>query len=119
MTRVVVIGIDGLDADLLRVYGPSLPHLRRLMLESPFLELKSSFPPETISAWASIYTGLNPANHGVLDRGNYADNSSQPPKLKIPYGETFWDIAGRASKRVSVVNPLLAYPAWSVNGVML
>ena len=72
MTRVVVIGIDGLDSDLLRVYGPSLPHLRRLMLESPFLELASSFPPETMSTWASIYTGLNPGNHGVLDTGSYS-----------------------------------------------
>jgi len=143
MTRVVMIGIDGLDADLLRVYGPSLPHLRRLMLESPFLELKSSFPPETTSAWASIYTGLNPANHGVLDWGNYAhirphchaehSEASASPKLKIPSSETFWDIAGRAGKRVCVVNPLchpecICHPecnegsqSWGepVNGVML
>jgi predicted AlkP superfamily phosphohydrolase/phosphomutase len=125
MTRIVMIGIDGLDADLLRVYGPSLPHLRRLMLESPFLELKSSFPPESTTAWASIYTGLNPANHGVLDWSSYAHVHSQKvlasasPKLKIPSGETFWDIAGRAGKRVCVVNPLLPYPALPVNGVML
>jgi predicted AlkP superfamily phosphohydrolase/phosphomutase len=121
MTRVVVIGIDGLDADLLRVYGPSLPHLRRLMLESPFLELTSSFPPETMSTWASIYTGLNPGNHGVLDTGSFSQQTAQEtsPKLKIPQGETFWDIAGDAGKRVCVVNPLLAYPAWQVNGVMV
>ena len=66
MTKVVMIGVDGLDADLLRVYGPSLPHLRRLMLESPFLELKASFPPDTASTWASLYTGLNPSNHGIV-----------------------------------------------------
>ncbi|MFL5627265.1 MAG: alkaline phosphatase family protein [Ktedonobacteraceae bacterium] len=121
MARVVVVGIDGLDADLLRVYGPSLPHLRRLMLESPFLELTSSFPPETVSSWASIYTGLNPGNHGMLDTGYYSLNALQEvqPRLKIPQGETFWDIAGQMGKRVCVVNPLLAYPAWQVNGVMV
>ncbi len=121
MVRVLAIGIDGLDADLLRVYGPSLPHLRRLMLESPFLELTSSFPPETLSTWASLYTGLNPGNHGVLDTGYYRGDSAQDPspQLKIPHGETFWDIAGHAGKRVCIVNPLLAYPAWPVNGVML
>ncbi len=121
MTRVVIIGIDGLDADLLRVYGPSLPNLRRLMLESPFLELKSSFPPETATAWASIYTGLNPANHGILNGIPSLSTSSQETALpfKLPQGETFWDIAGRAGKRVCIINPLLAYPAWSVNGIML
>src|SRR5438067_1974576 len=119
MTRVVMIGIDGLDADLLRVYGPSLPHLRRLMLESPFLELVSSFPPETTSTWASIYTGLNPGKHGVLDTGNYDSFQRTSPRLKIPPGETFWDIASREGKRVCTINPLLAYPAWPINGVML
>jgi predicted AlkP superfamily phosphohydrolase/phosphomutase len=121
MVRVVAIGIDGLDADLLRVYGPSLPHLRRLMLESPFLEMTSSFPPETLTTWASLYTGLNPGNHGVLDTGYYREEPAQDPspQLKMPHGETFWDIAGQAGKRVCIVNPLLAYPAWSVNGIML
>jgi predicted AlkP superfamily phosphohydrolase/phosphomutase len=102
MTRVVMIGIDGLDADLLRVYGPSLPHLRRLMLESPFLELKASFPPENASAWASLYTGLNPGRHGILEGGrnyNYARN--------IPLEETVWGIASRAGKEVCIVNPHL------------
>ncbi len=64
--RIVVIGIDGLDADLLRVYGPSLPNLRLLMLESPYLELQSCFPPDPAPSWASIYTGQNPAQHGML-----------------------------------------------------
>src|SRR5258708_40193268 len=102
MTRVVVIGIDGLDSDLLRVYGPSIPHLRRLMLESPFLELASSFPPETMSTWASIYTGFNPGNHSVLDTGSYSQQiqHENSPKLKIPHGEIHWDIALISGNRV-------------------
>ncbi len=123
MTRVVMLGIDGLDADLLRVYGPSLPHLRRLMLESPFLELTSSFPPETAPAWTSIYTGLNPANQGVVgsvqpreDGGRERETMPEPSSLRY---RTFWDDAGKAGKRVCIVNPLCAYPAWPVNGMML
>jgi predicted AlkP superfamily phosphohydrolase/phosphomutase len=99
MTRVVMIGIDGLDADLLRVYGPSLPHLRRLMLESPFLELKASFPPESGSAWASVYTGLNPGRHGIL-AGERTFNNARD----IPSEATFWQLATRAGKQVCVVN---------------
>src|SRR5579864_2154311 len=66
MTKVVMLGISGLDADLLRVYGPSLPDMRRLLLHSPFLEMRSCFPPEPLPTWASIYSGLHPANHGNL-----------------------------------------------------
>jgi predicted AlkP superfamily phosphohydrolase/phosphomutase len=33
-------------------------------------------------------------------------------------GKTFWDLAGESGKKVIVVNPLLAYPPWDVNGVM-
>src|SRR5690348_7643221 len=57
MTKVVMLGISGLDADLLRVYGPSLPDMRRLLLHSPFLEMRSCFPPEPLPAWVSLYTG--------------------------------------------------------------
>ena len=70
MTKVVMLGISGLDADLLRVYGPSLPDMRRLLLHSPFLEMRSCFPPEPLPAWASVYTGLHPTSHGLLSGGD-------------------------------------------------
>lgn len=112
MTKIVMLGISGLDADLLRVYGPSLPGIRRLMLESPFLECRSSFPPQPASAWSSVYTGLNPANHGItgiLSSDESANGcSQQPSRQKLSRSETFWDVARRAGKRVCVVNPLLA-----------
>src|SRR5579871_6056866 len=110
MTRVVMIGIDGLDADLLRVYGPSLPHLRRLMLESPFLELTSSFPPETAPAWASLYTGLHPSNHGLMSPSNQDIVSPGTPRgypaaraaahgaSRGLNGMSFWEQASRAGK---------------------
>ncbi|HET8910707.1 MAG TPA: alkaline phosphatase family protein [Ktedonobacteraceae bacterium] len=113
MRKVVMIGIDGLDADLLRVYGPALPNLRRLMLSSPFLDLTSCFPPDARTAWGSIYTGLNPARHGVL--GFSGDTEGQ----HLPRGRTFWDLASKAGRRVCILNPSLAWPAWPVNGLLL
>jgi predicted AlkP superfamily phosphohydrolase/phosphomutase len=111
MTSILMIGISGLDADLLRVYGPSLPNIRHLMLESPFLELRSSFPPRPACAWTSVYTGLNPASHGIIGTGcaGEQEDSSQEPlaERKICDGETFWNIARRAGKQVCIVNPLL------------
>jgi len=104
MSQVMLIGISGLDADLLRVYGPSLPHLRRLMLESPFLELESTIPPEPAPAWASVYTGLNPANHGLLARIDCLERAR--PESLVCSRECFWEQAARAGKQVCALNPL-------------
>jgi len=106
MSQIVLIGISGLDADLLRVYGPSLPHLRRLMLESPFLELESTVPPEPAPAWTSVYTGLNPANHGVLAKMDCLERAL--PASHVLSEEFFWARLARAGKQVCVLNPLLA-----------
>lgn len=113
MTKVVMLGISGLDADLLRIYGPTLPDLRRLLLQSPFLEMRSCFPPEPTPAWASIYTGLHPANHGILERAAFREAASDA------HIETFWSKASRAGKRVCIVNPLFTIPAEKVNGMVL
>lgn len=132
MTKVVMLGISGLDADLLRVYGPSLPDMRRLLMNSPFLEMRSCFPPEPLPAWTSVYTGLHPASHGLLtggdpsceysiawnehlatDANTYAAHLQDVSRL-----ETFWSAASRAGKRVCVLNPLLVPPAEKINGIV-
>lgn len=117
MSQMMIIGIGGLDADLLRVYGPSLPNLRRLMLESPFLELRSTIPPEPVPAWASVYTGLNPANHGMLAKMDCLERAVPDPQLFQE--ELFWEKAARAGKRVCVINPLLSGPDRSIEGLFL
>lgn len=116
MSQVLLIGISGLDADLLRVYGPSLPNLRRLMLESPFLDLNSTIPPEPVPAWTSVYTGLNPANHGMLASMDCLERTI--PDSKFFQEELFWERAARAGKRVCVLNPLLT-PEQALDGLML
>lgn len=120
MVRVVVIGIDGLDADLLRVYGPSLQNLRLLMLESPYLELQSCYPPDLAPSWASIYTGRNPAQHGILSIPAILSMQSSSEQAGfsspcLPEGEMFWERASQAGKRVCIVNPLFADVASSLN----
>lgn len=115
MSRIMLIGISGLDADLLRVYGPALPNLRRLMLESPFLDLSSTIPPEPVPAWASVYTGLNPANHGMLAKMDCLERviPAQPVR-----DELIWERVARAGKKACVLNPLLASPR-AIEGLLL
>jgi hypothetical protein len=116
---LIVLGIDGLDWRYVDAHRDQLRALASWPVLAP---LASIFPPDSIPAWTTIFTGIPPGEHGMLDSIDYLDK--QPAKAAETAGEalpnrTFWDEAGRRGKRVCVVNPFLAYPAWEVNGVMV
>jgi len=119
LSRVLVIGIDGMEPGLVERWWDEMPNLRRLRDEGAYRRMKSVYPPDSIPAWATIYTGLRPDNHGILDSVDYLDKRRQL-KCDAAYlrGNTFWDTAGAQGKRVCIINPFLAYPVWPVNGIM-
>jgi predicted AlkP superfamily phosphohydrolase/phosphomutase len=120
MTRLVVLGIDGMDPCVFEKIQAQLPHLSAIMKAGSFRHCSSVFPPDSIPAWVTIFTGEYPEQHGWLDNIDYEDlrKGAQVNKLCNLEGRTFWDRLSKAGKRVCVVNPLLAYPVWPVNGIM-
>ena len=120
--KLIVLGIDGLDPDVLDRLLDRLPHFRRLAEAGLYKRVQSTFPADSIPAWASIYTGLSPAEHGVISTFDYFSKKSveRIGEYKQSFqGKTFWDVAGAAGRRVTVVNPFMAYPAWEVNGTFV
>jgi predicted AlkP superfamily phosphohydrolase/phosphomutase len=119
--RLCVIGIDALDPDLLMQWRSELPTFDRLMQAGRWGRLESTFPPDSIPAWTTIVTGLDPSEHGGLEYVNYLDIRSGAVTLDNSRlrGRTFWDRASASGKRVVVLNPFMAYPAWPVNGLMI
>jgi predicted AlkP superfamily phosphohydrolase/phosphomutase len=115
------LGIDALDAALIEAWKDDLPNFRRIMDEGYFTPLESTMPPDSIPAWVTIYTGMQPWQHGIVDSVDYLDirGGTQALDTKVLIGKTFWDVAGNAGRRVCVINPLLAYPVWPVNGIMV
>ena len=123
MTKLVIIGIDSMDSELIYKYLDYLPTFKKIIKESPNIRSTSVFPPDSDTAWASIYTGLNPAKHGIV---NFVDPLEKASILQTDYldvsnitGKTFWDIAGRFGKKVCLIYPHAAYPVWEVNGFMI
>lgn len=123
MKRVLIIGIDSLDRSILARLGDNLPNFAKLRRTRQDIRLESVFPPDSPTCWASIYTGLNPSNHGIVSFveplskitemvSQEVDNSNLP-------GKTFWDIAGSSGKRVCAILPVIGYPVWPVNGIMV
>lgn len=123
MTKVLFIGLDSVDSNLLTEFEEYLPNLTNLKKGCPHIDIESVFPPDSDTAWATIYTALNPAEHGVVDFVDPLDKS-----MKIQHTEkdntnikhrTFWDIAGKNGKKVCIITPHLGYPVWEVNGIMV
>ncbi len=67
--RVVVIGIDGLDPDMVRegVAAGRLPNLKKLIERGALHDLQTSWPPQSPVAWSNFITGVNPGKHGLFD----------------------------------------------------
>lgn len=121
--RVVILGIDGMDNDLLLKWAGDLPNLLYLRNSMPPINFSSIFPPDTTPAWASIYTGMNPAEHGIINFVNPADKEGGYEPLRLSdnllKGKTFWDAVSDAGLPVCLVLPMIIYPGWEVKGSML
>jgi len=120
MSKVAIIGIDGLDSKLLSTFIDTLPNFSKLKQGSPNIQLNSVFPPDSPTAWTTIYTGKNPAEHGIITfRDPFTPSSACEYLGNNISGDTFWDIAGNNGKKVCIIFPHLGYPVWPVNGVMV
>lgn len=70
---VVVLGIDGLDPDLLaeaveRWPGEETENWRWLIESADGIQsLGTSIPPQSPVAWSNFITGLDPGGHGIFD----------------------------------------------------
>jgi predicted AlkP superfamily phosphohydrolase/phosphomutase len=81
--KVLILGVDGLDPELLREYADRgvLPNFARLMEEGDFRPLGTSMPPQSPVAWATFITGMDPGGHGIWDFV-HRDPTMMPP---VPY----------------------------------
>jgi predicted AlkP superfamily phosphohydrolase/phosphomutase len=68
--KVIVLGIDGLDPNLLRSFMDRgmMPHFQRLISAGGDLrEMRTTIPAQSPVAWASFSTCTNPGRHGIFD----------------------------------------------------
>lgn len=68
-TKVIIIGIDGMDPRLCEAMlkAGQLPHLARLRDAGGFGPLGTSIPPQSPVAWANFINGAGPGAHGIFD----------------------------------------------------
>jgi hypothetical protein len=147
--RVVLLGIDGLDAgmsDKLAAQG-EMPRLSALRARSARGRLRVE--PEQVPAivWTTLATGRGPEAHGIQsmgarrlagmrtpmalgDEGPFARamgratdlfrlTRSQPPSSVLRSAKALWNVASEKGLRVGVVNWWATWPADAVNGFVV
>lgn len=67
--RLIVLGIDGMDPQLLRQFmrEGKMPNFAKLAAQGDFRELATSTPPQSPVAWSNLITGMNAGGHGIFD----------------------------------------------------
>jgi len=119
--RTLVIGIDGADWQVVKpmVGRGELPNLAAMMQEGTHTDLLSVYPHNSVAAWASFQTGLNPGRHGLYDfyeSGTYERAVVTAERLR---GRTMWEILSQAGCRVGAINVPVTYPPRPVNGFLI
>ncbi|MBD3349242.1 MAG: sulfatase-like hydrolase/transferase [Candidatus Eisenbacteria bacterium] len=120
--KVLVLGIDGLEWDIM---GPMmetgrLPNFSRLVAEGAWGELRSLEYLESPMIWTSISTGKLPAKHGIM--GFTAKGGGRGGVVitaDAREARTVWDILGEKGRTVGVTNWLVTWPAEPVNGYLV
>jgi predicted AlkP superfamily phosphohydrolase/phosphomutase len=146
--KVVVLGLDGLDPQLTRMFMEAgmLPNLAKLAEEGTFSPLRTTFPAISPVAWSSFATGANPARHNIFDflsRNpktylpdlSSARISSRRRRLKlgpleIPLGtkpviegfrrgKSFWAVLGEKRILCQVIRVPITFPPEKFRGMLL
>ncbi len=121
-SRVLVLGLDGLDpqvVDLLMSEG-RLPNFARLRREGAYGRLKSDEPLLSPILWTTIATGRPPHEHGITHFvAQDAAGQRLPVTSRLRRVKALWNIASEAGRRVAVVGWWATWPPEAVDGAVV
>ncbi len=76
--KIIVLGIDAMDAGFLERHWDALPNLDRLRRSGDFRRMATTVPPQSPVAWSTFITGMDPGGHGVFDFVHRDPKTMQP-----------------------------------------
>ena len=121
--KLIILGIDGMDRDVVLRYKEELPNLYSLLKKNNFPFLRSVFPADTTPAWSTIYTGVDPSEHGIINFVNVGakDNTYKPLEFDDSEfkGKVFWDVFNKEGISCAVILPMNIKEGWEINGLMI
>ena len=121
MRKSILIGLDGCSFNVLDllISDGKLPTLSEITSSGARAILKSTIPPNSLPAWTSIFTGVNPGKHGIIDSPLRIDDQVKVITSRDRAVGTLWDVLSAFNIRQIIVNEPVTYPPEKVNGIML
>jgi predicted AlkP superfamily phosphohydrolase/phosphomutase len=136
-TRVVVVGLDGLEPSIVEpmLLAGELPNLARLAAQGGYSRVQTTCPAQTPVAWSTFATGVNPGAHGIFDfvRRNPASylpdlglnryeqkNPFVPPRVvNLRRGQALWEVLAADGIASTCLRCPCTYPPDATIGKML
>jgi predicted AlkP superfamily phosphohydrolase/phosphomutase len=121
--KLIILGIDGMDFDVVKRYKTYLPNICKLLEKDHNTRMRSVFPADTTPAWSTIYTGLDPSEHGIINFVNVGakENAYRPLEFddSVFQGKAFWDVLNDKGLSCVVLLPMNIKKGWDINGLMI
>ncbi len=121
--RVVVIGLDGADWDLMEpmIQAGELPHLAALRARGAWGTLRSMQPMLSPLLWTTVATGRRPEEHGVMDflMVDPATGRESPISRAYRKVKALWNITSDLDLTSLTVGWWATWPAERVFGAMI
>jgi len=136
-TKVVVVGLDGLEPSLAEgmMLRGELPALARLRRGGGYARLATTLPAQTPVAWSSFAVGANPGVHGIFDflhrdvatyrpdvglyRYEQKSRFLPPRAVNLRGGKPLWGRLTDAGISATVLRHPCTYPPDTLRGRML
>ncbi len=118
--RTILFGIDGAPWHLVDrlINEGAMPNMKRFLDGGVRGTLLSTFPTQTIAAWTSIFTGVNPGKHGMPDIRLRLNGKIEIAQSRYRQTETIWQIMSRRGLKSILINDPVTYPPNAINGVV-
>jgi len=119
--KIVIIGLEGLNPDLVYKWKDELFNLSKIMQEGIYGEIESTIPPLPAPAWSCILCGKNPGHFGFWDstyRKEYSYGQPEVVNSKVINGRvsTLYKILPEYGKKIAIVDVPFTYPAPKISG---
>ena len=113
--KIVMMGLDGLNPDLVYQWKDELPNFANLMQQGIYGRIKSTVPPLASPAWSSVLCGRNPGHFGFWDftyRNDYSYGQLERVSSKVRDERTdaLYKILAEYGMRIAIINVPVTYP---------
>ncbi len=121
MPKVVMLGVDGFNPELVDRWIDDLPNLKRIQKEGIWGKIESIIPPSAPQAWISSQCGRNPGSYGFWDYAfrndfTYEEKESVDSQIVDARVDCLYRILPKMGQKIAMINVPVTSPPPRVPG---